>query len=531
MTPPQFVEKWSATELSERAASHEHFTDPCRLLAQPTPAEADPQGADYCFEKSVKVIGAASQGSKGEGGFVDVWKRGSFAWEYKRKLEELPGRLEVLRRVFTSPDTFKPEKRTEEVTLERAQEFGDLADALIDRYPPSSLGHLWNQPGSPVAHFLMKVMFCPFAEDIGLLPEKAFTKVINLSLFKPEGFEQEATNLFALMRTGGLFDEAPALPLLHGDLMRLHKVAERSWSGVEPSIFGTLFERILDPDKRAQIGAHYTSKQDIMLVVEPVVMAPLRRKWDELRDKIKPQLDKIKSEKDRKKRSVLAASIGIALEEYRKYLGQQRVLDPACGSGNFLYVALQQLLDLEDEVVRFAANHDIAQNPVPHVRPTQMHGIEINPYAAELAQVVIWIGYLQWLTVHGIENPRRPILDKLEMIENRDAILDFIAAPPAGASTQTPSPVTPRAGAPSTPSPRTRGEGRGEGLREPRPGEAPAEPGRSVALGWAGGSPSHRLAFTPSSSTSLVRGPRLRLCARTRRLRRLGTRAHRDAAT
>jgi hypothetical protein len=179
MTPEQFVAKWSKAQLSERAASQEHFIDLCRLLDQPTPAEADATGADYCFEKHVKVVGSASKGSKGDYGFVDVWKRGFFAWEYKGKdkhktldeayrqvyqyrdaldnppltitcdirtieirahfpkypteltvikLEELPGRLEVLRRVFTSPDTFKPNRNREELTGDLAEVFGDLAE-------------------------------------------------------------------------------------------------------------------------------------------------------------------------------------------------------------------------------------------------------------------------------------------------------------------------------------------------------------------------------------------------------------------
>ncbi|HEY8749279.1 MAG TPA: DNA methyltransferase, partial [Tepidisphaeraceae bacterium] len=484
----RFVEKWRDVELSERAASHEHFIDLCRLIGQPTPAESDPTGQDYCFEKPVKVTRAASKGSKGGGGFVDVWKRGCFAWEYKRKdkyknldeayrqlyqyrddldnpplsvvcdirtieirthfpgyptekitvtLEEIPGKLEVIRRVFASPETFRPAKTSEVLTTELADEFAELANRLIDRYPPGDLS-LWMSPGSPVAHFLMKVMFCLFAEDINLLPDKAFTKLVNRSLFEPESFITRAGTLFTLMRTGGefgndlipyfnggLFDDASPLPLKHGDLLVLRKVADRDWSAVEPSIFGTLFERLLDPRKRAQIGAHYTSKQDILLVVEPVVMVPLRRRWQELQGNLADTLAKCDAERDRKKRDVLIAPIKVALEEYRRYLGEQRVLDPACGSGNFLYVCLRQMLDLEDEVVRFATRHDISVNPTPHVRPAQLHGIEINPYAAELAQVVIWIGYLQWLHDHGIDPPGRPILDKLQNIEQRDAILDL----------------------------------------------------------------------------------------------------------
>jgi hypothetical protein len=224
---------------------------------------------------------------------------------------------------------------------------------------------------------------------------------------------------------GGLFDDEPPLDLGLVELPILARAAEKGWAAVEPSIFGTLFERILDPKKRAQIGAHYTSRKDILLVVDPVVMAPLRRKWAAVQEQVAPQLRAVAAEKDATKRDVLAAPVRIAFDDLRKHLGEQRVLDPACGSGNFLYVALQRLLDLDDEVVRFAAKYDIAMNPLPHVRPTQLHGIEINRYASELAQVVVWIGYLQWLAEHNVDNPKRPILDQLVTIENRDAILDL----------------------------------------------------------------------------------------------------------
>ncbi len=81
-----------------------------------------------------------------------------------------------------------------------------------------------------------------------------------------------------------------------------------------------------------------------------------------------------------------------------------RILDPACGSGNFLYVAINLLLDLEKEVITYGAARDVSL--LPQVRPTQLAGIEINPYAQQLAQVVIWIGYLQWMHHNGFAAPR-----------------------------------------------------------------------------------------------------------------------------
>ena len=442
-TADQFVAKWSKVELSERAASQEHFLDLCRLLAQPTPAEADPTGDNYCFEKAVKVVAAASKGSKGDGGFVDVWKRDCFGWEYKRKdkyksldeayrqlyqyrdaldnpplsvvcdirtteirthftgyapaktvikLEELPAKLHVLQRAFTNPNSFRETlKPSVQVTAELASEFGTLADKLIARFPPNNLS-LFQRAGDPVAHFLMKVMFCLFAEDINLLPDKLFTRLINRCLFDPDAFVPACTDLFDKMKkggwygndrvdhfNGGLFDDAPPLALNHAELNDLIRAAGRDWAAVEPSIFGTLFERILDPRKRAQIGAHYTAKDDILLVVDPVVMTPLRRRWQTVQDDIATALATHDAEPNPKKRDALAAPIKAAIEDYRQLLHKQRVLDPACGSGNFLYVALQRLLDLEDEVVRFAAKHDVTLDPTPASAPPRCTASKSTP--------------------------------------------------------------------------------------------------------------------------------------------------------
>ena len=424
MTPEQFVDKWRGTKLTEKAASHEHFIDLCRVLGEPTPAEADPAGHDYCFEKSVYVVGAASKGSKGDSGFVDVWKRGCFAWEYKRQghhkdlsdayrqvyqyrdaldnppltivsdidtieirthfsgypterkvihLPEIPGQLDTLRRAFRHPETFRPFKSRATVTIDAANEFGKLADSLIDRFTTGR-----NDPAAHnVAHFLMKLMFCLFVEDIELLPGQTFTRLVNRSLTDPESFPKRAGELFQKMReggdygnevipwfNGGLFDDAPPMQLKHGDIMALQRIAQLDWGGVEPSIFGTLFERILDPAKRAQIGAHYTSKDDIMLVIEPVIMQPLRRQWATLQQDLKSDLDAYLARPLAKRRGH-AEALEARLDTFRQSLGQLRVLDPACGSGNFLYVALQQLLDFDEEITRFATRHGIALAPLP----------------------------------------------------------------------------------------------------------------------------------------------------------------------
>ena len=162
---------------------------------------------------------------------------------------------------------------------------------------------------------------------------------------------------------------------------------EFDWSDVEPSIFGTLFERTLDPAKRSQIGAHYTSRADIETLLEPVMMVPLRREWAEVRDKSDKLFDKVveqsrkdaKAGKTRRTESKSFRDLRTLVMDFLDRLAAVRVLDPACGSGNFLYVSLHLLLDLEKEVISYAG--PLGFGVFPKVRPTQLSGLEINPYA------------------------------------------------------------------------------------------------------------------------------------------------------
>ena len=486
MTPEQFVDKWSKDRRTERSASQEHFLDLCRLLGQPTPGESDPD--DFAFEKHVVPVAAASAGSKGVGGFVDVFKRGRFVWEYKARggdlkaayrqavqyrdaldnppltvvcdidrtivhthfigypkvaeeirLEQVPERIARLRQIFANPEQFCPLKPRDVVTKELAQQFGVVAAKLIGgtRAQPG----LFDQSGLAAggmgaAHFLMQIMFCLFAEDVGLLPAGLFTRTLDRSILQPERFPDRMAELFGLMRTGGdfgehrieffnggLFEQVQTFPLQQPELRALAAIAKSDWNGVDPSIFGTLFERLLDPTKRAQIGAHYTSEGDIRLVIDPVILAPLRREWDALKATLAADAVQAAAEDDDKKREVLATPIVLALRGFRERLAALTVLDPACGSGNFLYVALRALLDLDNETVRWAAQHGVTIPAAPLVSPKQLRGIELNPYAVELAQVSVWIGYLQWLHDKGIDVSGRPILQTLDTIVCRDAIL------------------------------------------------------------------------------------------------------------
>ena len=475
VTPQQFIAKWQAANLSERSACQQHFLDLCDLLNQPKPAAADPDGAWYCFERGVSK-------TEGGSGWADVWMRDHFGWEYKGKHKDLkaayvqllqyresldnppllvvsdldrfevhtnftgtakkvhafdlsglgkPENLDILRKVFTDPNSLRPGQTSRNVTEQAAELFGKLADGLRSR----------GVPAPTAAHFLMRLMFCMFAEDIELLPNKVFARTLSqakkdpgrLSAFLKELFQAMATGgTFALEEilyfNGGLFADDTTIDLTAAEIQTLADVAAFDWSVVEPHVFGTLFERMLDPAKRAQIGAHYTSSDDIKTLVEPVMMTPLRREWQEVRTKCEALLPKIA--KEAKKASPRAVKetkprrdLNKLLRDFIERLAHVTILDPACGSGNFLYVALRLLLDLEKEVITFAASH--GQGLLPQVRPTQLHGIEINPFAQELAQVVIWIGYLQWMRDNGFNPPRNPVLEPIESIEHKDAILDL----------------------------------------------------------------------------------------------------------
>lgn len=323
-------------------------------------------------------------------------------------------------------DSSRPAPTPEHVTERVAADFAELAAALRQR----------GLPPLAAAHFLMKCTFCLFAEDVAVLPDHPFRDL--LKRYPRDGARLKAglDEMFDNMRTDGalgvdarsLLDESPALELRPEEIATLLDAATQDWARIEPAIFGTLFERSLNPRTRAKIGAHYTRRDDIMLVVEPVILDPLRREWAALKSNVETQLKRRRAADKKlgttRSSNTTYSEITALLNGFVDRLSSVSILDPACGSGNFLYVALQQLLELENEVIGFAARPEIASPMFPRVRPKQLHGIEINPYAAELAQVVIWIGYLQRMRGHGFVAASVPILEPIRTIENRDAILD-----------------------------------------------------------------------------------------------------------
>lgn len=472
MTPHEFIEKWKHVALTERASAHSHFLDLCALLGHDDPIKADPTGEWFTFEKGVTKTGGGE-------GFADVWKRGHFAWEYKKKKRNLdealaqlvryaaalenpplqvacdtdrilirtawtnavaethtltlddladPQKLDILHSVFFDPEKLRPKQTRAAVTKEAADKFSTIALRLQGRGTPEE-----------IAHFVNQLVFCFFANSVKLLPEGFFPKLLKLAAENPSEAQEDFNQLFTAMESGGrfglekiaffnggLFDGRRALPLDSGDIGLLQAAASMDWSQIDPTIFGTLFQRFLDPEKRGQIGAHYTDPEKIMMIIEPVILRPLREEWAAA----KAEIEKLVDEAQLKRGKAYQNAMGKAEEARSRFLERLRkvtILDPACGSGNFLYLALQGVKDLE-----LKANLEceaLGLEPrVPLVDPEIVHGIEINPLAAELARTTIWIGDIQWRIRNGIHARPRPILRKLDSIECRDALITKVGS-------------------------------------------------------------------------------------------------------
>jgi type II restriction/modification system DNA methylase subunit YeeA len=471
MTPSAFIKKWKAANLKERSAAQEHFIDLCRLLGEQTPAEADPDGEWYCFERGASKL-------TGSDGWADVWKRGHFSWEYKGKHQDLkaayvqlqqysvalenPPLLVVcdmerfrihthwtntvqqiyditlddlyeadqrqrLKWVFSDPERLKPGKTRQMLTEEAAEQFAGLAQRLRAR------GH----DSKTVAHFINRLVFCMFVEDIGLLPNAMFSRMLEQAVQRPAEFVKHAQSLFRAMQSGGwvgfepvewfnggLFDTDEALPLDPQEITLLLKAARLDWSDIDPSIFGTLFERGLDPDKRSQLGAHYTDRDKIMMLIEPVIIRPLQAEWEPIKAQIAEHMEKAQKAKAASTRTRAWKAAEVLHNQFLERLKQVHVLDPACGSGNFLYLAILALKDLEHKVNLDAEVLGLGRQ-FPSIGPECVKGIEINPYAAELARVTVWIGEIQWMRRNGFDVERKPILRPLDTIECRDAVMNL----------------------------------------------------------------------------------------------------------
>jgi hypothetical protein len=490
-SPPSvaaFVDKWrpggKAYKLGERAGAQAHFIELCAILDVPTPDDPD----NYCFEKGFRGVASGH-------GFADVWKRDHFGWEYKApkgnlgaalqqliqyalplenppllvvsdrvtfeihthftghpsektvlSLEDLkdPAVRGLLRTVFTDPYRFRPGKTVQQLTEDVASTFALIADRMRAR----------GVEPRRAAHFLTQCVFCFFADDAGLLPADVFKRLIQKKV-TPKGLQRSLTELFEKMQAGGsfgaddipwfnggLFKEIDIPDLKEEDVLILAKAASENWRFIDAAIFGTLFERGLDPSKRAQLGAHYTDSGTILRLLEPAIKRPLLLEWQHTRDRVATLLSKrdylrvrakgisSKSPELRERFGRLRSQANEAEREAKALhssflhrLSAFRVLDPACGSGNFLYMALKCLKDIE-HLANFQAEELGLERQLSVTGPHNLLGIETNEFASELAKVTVWIGELQWLREHGYLVHDTPILQPLDHIETRDALID-----------------------------------------------------------------------------------------------------------
>ena len=489
MDASEFVAKWAGSAGRENASAQEHFIDLCRLVGEPTPNEDDPAQTRYTFEKNTERAGGARgrvdvwlsgkfaweykgrhkdlhaaykqcldyHEALGNPPLLVVSDLERFevhtkftnreSWTYSFGLSDLiedtwvkvttgtgetppdaPNlrALDVLRALWADPSKLMPQRTTEEITREAAQLFQGVVDEL----------RRWgNTDDRRIARFVSRMVFCMFASDIGLLPRGAFSELLNAQTTNAGAFREALAGLFRAMAEGGLFG-AQTIPCINGDLFTDHDVPDDlttqeihtlrqldalNWAEVEPAIFGTLFERTLNPDTRAALGAHYTARADIETLVEPVLMAPLRREWEAVREEAEAAREqaRLRGATEETQHARIAETVAPFLDR----LAGVTVLDPACGSGNFLYVSLALLKGLEKESTTWAGLQGAPFES--RVHPRQLLGIEIDPYAHELASMVVWIGYLQWKHRNAMRlDNEEPVLEKLEAIRLMDAIVD-----------------------------------------------------------------------------------------------------------
>ncbi len=479
------AERWRTVDANERASFQTWFLQFCEALGVPAPlAPTD----EYRFELRVKVVDREGELATN---FIDAWHAGHFAMEAKmsdparnndallRKafgqvrnyvshvsgtpppylmvvdvprtlmiwdrwsgsygdfgagrrialgsLHERVDDIALLQDVFARPQARDPRGKAQLVTKEIATRLAKLAAALEDR----------GLDQERVARFLMRCVFSCFAEDVGLLPEQLFRKTLEAARASgnAEHLKAALELLWKTMDEGGMFGAEmlhrfnghffktrEALPLEPGDVTLLIEATSYDWSRVEPSIFGTLLVRALDPEERHRLGAEYTPREYIERLVEPTVVEPIREKW------VAVQATVVQLEESGKKKEKEQA-VKVLLDFHSRMRGL-RFLDPACGSGNFLYVTMAAVKRIEFEVLNEIQRVSGGQGGLvlDEVHPRQFHGIEIKPWAREIAELTLWIGYHQfWRETHGGRTPPDPILEDTGTIECRDAILAYDA--------------------------------------------------------------------------------------------------------
>ena len=333
--------------------------------------------------------------------------------------EEIQNRLIA---IWNEPHTLDPARKSAEVTRDIAARLAKIAKTLERRHDPKE-----------VAEFLMRCLFTMFAEDVGLMPEKGFEKLLEQMKQTPQNFVPMMESLWSAMDKGEiapylnanlrrfngmLFKAGKALKLELDEITELHIASTKNWADVEPAIFGTLLERALDPAERSKLGAHYTPRAYVERIVIPTIIEPLRADWEE----VKVLVESLREENP--------AEALKAIKSFHCKLCATRVLDPACGTGNFLYVSLELMKRLEGEVLEAAESFGEEEPRLmlqgETVNPRQFYGLEINKRAVPIADLVLWIGYLKWqVRTMSVKAIGDPVLHAYGTIVHQDAILHY----------------------------------------------------------------------------------------------------------
>ena len=348
---------------------------------------------------------------------------------------------ERLKAIWLEPQSLDPTRRAAKATRDIAERLAEVSKALeAKKYPPEE-----------VAHFLMRCLFTMFAEDVKLLPENCFRELLDECRQHPDKFVPLLTDLWksmndgvfaASIRTkvlkfnGNLFAHANVLPLGREEIGELAEAANKDWHEVEPAIFGTLLEQALDPAERTRLGAHYTPRSYVQQLVLSTIIEPLREDWKLVvaaAEGFKRQAEILAGQRDRRASDEMFKAARQVVMDFHAKLCATRVLDPACGTGNFLYVSLEMMKQLEGDVLEalesLGGQEAIEWMDRHNVDPHQFLGLELNPRAAAIAELVLWIGYLQQHFKAKGSAPSEPILRKFSNIEAKNAVLTWDGYP------------------------------------------------------------------------------------------------------
>ena len=331
-----------------------------------------------------------------------------------------------LRAIWTDPQSLDPSRVSARVTRGIAERLAAVSKSLENA----------KYPAEEVAGFLMRCLFTMFAEDVELLPKASFRDLLKRCTADPSKFVPMVGQLWEAMDKGDFaialetkvrrfngefFKRRQVFPLGKAEIGELLAASEADWREVEPAIFGTLVEQALDPDDRRRLGAHYTPRAYVERLVVATIIEPLRADWTQTLATVERQ----KSE-GRDKEAIAS------VQAFHDKLCKTRVLDPACGTGNFLYVSLELLKRLEGEVLEALASlggqEGLTALQGHTVDPHQFLGLEINPRAAAISELVLWIGYLQW-HIRNKGAVSEPVLQAFKNIKQMDAVLTWDGYP------------------------------------------------------------------------------------------------------